>query len=182
MNHLHNVYLFKALEAYPYDLEEAIEAMQYALSYDDNNSKTLCLIGRLYAEQLDDFETAKGYFEKAMTANIKDVGIYPHYLNVLIWNEDYQEALKLVDYALTLKSIDKALMYVKKSSVLEHQFQYKEALDLLKTAKKHTYNDGFMGTINGHKNRIKAKMPKNKKKKKKKKDKKKSDKKKVNTK
>ncbi|MBP6238275.1 MAG: hypothetical protein KA270_13100 [Saprospiraceae bacterium] len=44
-------YLVKALDAYPYNLEEAIESLDYALSGDNNNAATLCLYGRVYAEQ-----------------------------------------------------------------------------------------------------------------------------------
>ena len=45
-------YLVKAIDAYPYNLEEAIESLDYALSGDNNNAATLCLYGRVYAEQL----------------------------------------------------------------------------------------------------------------------------------
>ncbi|CAG0906289.1 unnamed protein product, partial [Darwinula stevensoni] len=62
-----------ALDAYPYNLEEAIESLDYALSGDNNNAATLCLYGRVYAEQLQDYATAKTYFQDALAADIKAV-------------------------------------------------------------------------------------------------------------
>ena len=51
-------YLFQALDNYPYSLEETVESLDYALSYDEKNTVALCLYGRLYAEQLKHYETA----------------------------------------------------------------------------------------------------------------------------
>ena len=39
MGTLTNNYIFKALENYPYDLEEVMEALNYALSADDKNTR-----------------------------------------------------------------------------------------------------------------------------------------------
>ena len=50
MGTLTNNYIFKALENYPYDLEEVMEALNYALSADDKNTMALTLMGRMYAE------------------------------------------------------------------------------------------------------------------------------------
>ena len=101
MKTLANNYIFKALDAFPYDLEECIESLTYALSYDEKNTIALCLMGRIYSEQLKDFETAKLYFTEALTENINAFNVYPHYINVLLWNEDLKEAEKLIDFALT---------------------------------------------------------------------------------
>lgn len=38
-------YIFQALDAYPYNLEETVESLNYALSYDDKNAVALCLMG-----------------------------------------------------------------------------------------------------------------------------------------
>ena len=53
MGNLANNYLFKALDAYPYDLEETIEALTYALSYDEKNTVALCLMGRVLCRKLE---------------------------------------------------------------------------------------------------------------------------------
>ncbi|MBK7808881.1 MAG: hypothetical protein IPJ51_21740 [Saprospiraceae bacterium] len=106
-------YLVKALDAYPYNLQEAIESLDYALSGDNNNTATLCLYGRVYAEQLQDYATAKTYFQDALAADIKAVFVYPYFIQLLIDFDEDDEAQKLIDFALTIKGIDKPLIISK---------------------------------------------------------------------
>jgi len=63
-------YLCKALGAYPYNLEETIESLDYALSGNHNDVATLCLYGKVYAEQFQDYSTAKSYFQEALAADM----------------------------------------------------------------------------------------------------------------
>jgi tetratricopeptide (TPR) repeat protein len=156
-------YLIKALEAYPYEMEEAVEALNYALSYDAKNPVALSLMGRIYADHFQDYERAKSYFEQALSENIHSVGVYEHYLKVLIWNEDFQEAKTLIDFALTVKGSDKGMLYLKQAIVHECEQDYKAALASLKTAKVYAYNNCFITDINEAKTRIKGKLPKKKK-------------------
>ncbi len=76
-------YLFQALDNYPYCLEETIESLDYALSYDSKNPTALGLYGRIYSEQLQDYETAKSYFQEAIANNIYAIEVYPFYINAL---------------------------------------------------------------------------------------------------
>lgn len=156
-------YLIKALEAYPYEIEEAVEALNYALSYDAKNPVALSLMGRIYADHFQDYERAKTYFEQALSENIHAVGVYEHYLKVLIWNEDFEEAKNLVEFALTVKGSDKGMLYLKQAIVHECEQNYEAALASLKIAKIHAYNHGFITDINEAKSRIKSKLPKKKK-------------------
>ena len=169
MGQLIEKYVFQALDAYPYNLEETIESLHYALSYDDKNPMTLCLMGRVYAEQLGDYEMAKTYYEKALAEDIHVINIYPKYVNVLLWNEDYAEAEKLIAFALTVKGTDKAVLYLKKAILCEQKREYTTALIALKEAKVFAYNSHFINELDTEKSRIKSKMPKKKKSKKKKK-------------
>jgi len=163
MGTLANNYLLKAIDAYPYELAEASEALNYALSYDEKNTNALCLMGRIYAEQLNDFEKAKACYTQALAENINAVCIYPHYINVLLWNEDHEEAKKLIDFALTVKGSDKGVLYLKKAILSEQSMEYKKALKFLKKAKNHTYNTNYMEYLNEQEDRIKGKIPKKKK-------------------
>ncbi len=92
MGTLINNYIFKALENYPYDLEEVMEALNYALSADDKNTMALTLMGRMYAEKLYKYDEAVGYFKLALAADIRAFEVYTPYINTLLWNEDYKEA------------------------------------------------------------------------------------------
>lgn len=163
MGNLLDKYLFQALDAYPYNLEEAVESLNYALSYDEKNPVALCLMGQIYAENLRNYETAKEYYQQALAEDMYSLDVYPKYINVLLWNEDYDEAEKLIDFALTLKGTDKAVLYLKKGILFEQKKEYKAALKVLKTAKIYAYNNYFISDIEGDEKRIKDKMPKKKK-------------------
>ena len=81
-------YLCKAIDAYPYNLEDVIENLEYALSSDNNNAATLCLYGRVYAEQLHDYAMAKTYFQEALAADIHSVTVYPYFIQLLVDFDD----------------------------------------------------------------------------------------------
>ncbi|KRD10174.1 hypothetical protein ASE21_10655 [Flavobacterium sp. Root901] len=160
-------YLFQALDNYPYSLEETIESLEYAFSYDDKNTMVLCLYGRIQAEQLLNYESAKTYFQEALAINIYAFEVYPYYLQTLILNEDYQEAEKLIDFALTIKGINKSDIYTKRAILLEAQQEFKKALKEIKKAKLHSLQFAFDYNITDVEKRIQDKIDLLKKKKKK---------------
>jgi tetratricopeptide (TPR) repeat protein len=161
-----NHYIFKALENYPYDLEETMEALHYALSYDEKNTMALTIIGKVYAEQLFKYEEAIHYFQQALAENVYAFEVYEPYLKVLLWNEDYTEAEVFINYALTIKGSDKAMLYLKKANLYEHLKNYKKALRFVKEAKSFAFDSGFISNIEETKTRIISKLPKKKKSKK----------------
>lgn len=163
MGTLTNNYVFKALENYPYDLEEVMEALNYALSYDNKNTMALTLLGRVYAEKLYKYEEAIVYYKQALAENMYAFEVYEPYIRVLLWNEDYKEAEDFIDFALTVKGSDKAILYLKKAILYEQKKEYKKALTFIKKAKSNAYNSEFMKTVNEEKSRIKEKLPKKKK-------------------
>jgi len=163
MGTLSNTYVFKAMENYEYDLEQTMEALHYALSYDDKNTMALTLMGRVFSEKLFNYEEAKDYFKKALAVNVKAFEVYPYYLNVLLWNEDYSEAETFIKFALAVKGADKGVLYLKKALLYEKTGEYKKALSTLKHAKVNTFNAYFLTTLDEVKTRIKSKMPKKKK-------------------
>ncbi len=165
-------YVFQALDNYPYSLEETIESLDYAFSYDAKNTMVLCLYGRIQAEQLLNYEEAKNYFQEALAINIHALEVYPFYLQTLILNEDFEEALKLIDFALTIKGINKAEILVKKAILFEAQMKFKKALKEIKKAKLYSISYTSDSEINEAEKRIKGKIDLGKKKKKPKRSKK----------
>jgi tetratricopeptide (TPR) repeat protein len=166
-------YLFQALDNYPYSLEETIESLDYAFSYDAKNTMVLCLYGRIQVEQLWNYEEAKSYFQEALAINIHALEVYPYYIQTLILNEDYEEAQKLIDFALTIKGINKSEIYVKKAILFEAQLRFKDALTAIKNAKLYTLQFAFESDITEVEKRINSKIDLLKNKKKSKKDSKK---------
>ncbi|WP_428229239.1 tetratricopeptide repeat protein [Flavobacterium sp.] len=151
-------YLFQALDNYPYSLEETIESLDYAFSYDAKNTMVLCLYGRIQAEQLWNYEEAKSYFQEALAINIHALEVYPYYIQTLILNEDYNEAQKLIDFALTIKGINKSEIYVKKAILFEVKQEFKNALAAIKEAKLCTLQFTFDSDITEVEKRIKGKI------------------------
>jgi tetratricopeptide (TPR) repeat protein len=168
-SNLHNSYLFKAIDTFEYNLEETIEALNYALSYNSQDTHALCLMGRVHSEKLQDYETAKTYFVEALAERLETPHIYPHYIQTLILNDDYKEAENLIEFAFGVKGIDKGVLYLKKGQLHEAMEEYSLALSALKQAKKGGLNNDFVDYVKGEISRVKNKLnPKKKKKNKKK--------------
>lgn len=161
----HNIYLFKALDAYPYNMEETIESLNYALSYDPTNAEALYLMAKIYGYQLRDYNTSKHYFEAAITQHMEMAKLYPDYIRVLTLNEDYPEAQRLLDYAKKVKGTDKGVIQCLQGQLFEAIFELKRAKGAFKEAKKLSKNNDFTAFLSREIERIKEKLPKKKKKK-----------------
>ncbi len=157
-------YLLNALDKYHYSLTETIESLEYALSYDDKNPLAICLLGRIYAEQLSDYETAKEYFSEALSHNLHALEVYPNYIQTLILNEDFEEAEKLIDFAMTVKGMDKVRILFKKVWLKEVLGEYPAAKKLLKEIKSINCHNGNESYLEEFQKRIDSKMGKKKKK------------------
>ena len=151
-------YLFQAMDNYPYCLEETIESLDYALSYDDNHTMALCLYARMQAEQLLNYEEAKNYFQQALSSNINAIEVYSYYIETLILNEDYQEAEKLIDFALTVKGINRVGILTQKIQWLEINKKFKKAKKLLKEVRLQVMNADFDLFIEQTQMRLDAKL------------------------
>ncbi|TWO33887.1 tetratricopeptide repeat protein [Seonamhaeicola sediminis] len=141
---LHNLYLFRAIEAYPYELEKTAEALNYALAYDSENVIALCLMAKLQSEQLGDYRTAKAFYEKAIASNMDMTDIYPDYSRLLVNNGDYTEAQKLIDFALTIKGIDKAAILLNQGYLFEALNEFEKAEEALENSKMVALNNDFI--------------------------------------
>ncbi|MCX8522826.1 hypothetical protein OF897_02690 [Chryseobacterium formosus] len=161
-------YYFEALDNYPYNLPECMEALNYALSYDSEDADSLCLMGRIYSEQLKNYDLAKQYFEEAMQCDITNLNVPQYYISCLLNNEDFHEAEKLIRYSLKIKGIDKSTIWFCRSLLSEKRGSFVNALMFLKQAEKYCFNSYSLDVVKNRKKFIKSKMPKQKKVKKKK--------------
>lgn len=156
-----NTYVLKALDAYPYDLEETVENLNYALSYQEDNIHALFLMGKLQAEQFGDYEKAKHYYAEVLAIKLDFHKVYSSYIQVLLWNEDFIEAQQLIEFAFTVKGLKKSEIWVLNGQLLEQKQHYKKALKSFKTAKQVAYNNDFTSFIDSETSRIKAKIKAN---------------------
>lgn len=156
-------YVFKAMEEFDCNIEYAAEALNYALAYDENNTMALTLMGRLYAEKLYDYETAIDYFKQALAEKVNAFEVYEPYIETLLKNEDIQEANEFIEFAFSVKGVDKAMLFLNKAILHERTLDYEESIFLIKKAEAHNYDTDFGDRITDVKTRIKGKMPKKKK-------------------
>lgn len=157
-NNLHNTYLFRAIEAYPWELEKAIEALNYALSYEPNNVKALTLMATIQIEQLGDFENAKSFYQKALAVSLEVPFVYPDYIRLLINYEDFEEAQKLIEFALTVKGIDKAVIMLQQGTLYEAIQEFDLAEKAIKEAKHFALNNDFISYADEVLSRVSKKL------------------------
>ncbi|MEZ4777947.1 MAG: hypothetical protein R2786_01025 [Flavobacteriaceae bacterium] len=139
-----NLYLAKAIAAYPYELQKAVEALNYALSYEPENVKALCLMAKVYSEQFSDPNTAKTYFEAAIAANLDFAEIYPDYINMLLRNDDFEAAQKVIDFAKNVKGADRAGIQLLQGQLFEMVLEFEKAEEAYKEALMLGMNEGFI--------------------------------------
>jgi len=134
MSYQNNTYYLKALVNYPYNLPEAIENLNYALSYDDACANSHCLMGKLYMEQLLNYEMAKYHFEQALCADLHHIDTYHNFIWLSITLEEYKQAKKLLRFAKQIKGIYKPALLYAKANMHEKQGKFKAAKTVLKKA------------------------------------------------
>lgn len=152
-----NTYLLKALEAYPYDIAGTVESLNYALSYEPENAHALSLMAQVYHEQLHEYEEARTYYEAALSNRLDLPHIYAKYIHLLLHADDFTEAQKVIDYAISVKGVDKAGIMVAQGQLYESLEQFEKAREALLEAKFLALNSGFMEWIDGELARIKKK-------------------------
>lgn len=153
-----NTYLLKAMDAYPYVLEETLEALNYALSFDSKNVQALCLMGKVYTEQMRDYEAAKECYAEAVANGMEMPFIYPDYIRTLVLNEDYNEAQKLLEFALTIKATDKATLHLIQGQLFEKLGDNKSALNALYKARNLGLDNEFYEVVESEVSRVKKKI------------------------
>jgi len=155
-----NKYYFEALDNYPYNLPDCLEALNYALSYDPEDADSLCLMGRIYSEMLTDYEKAKLYFEEAMQCDVTNLNVPQYYIKCLLDNEDLYEADKLIEYSLKIKGVDKSMIWLYKSLLSEKRGSFTNALKFLCEAEKYCFTICSFELIKERKKFLKEKMHK----------------------
>jgi tetratricopeptide (TPR) repeat protein len=158
MNTLADQYYIKALDQYPYSLEEAIENLSYALSHNNEHAGANYLMGKLYHEQINNFQKAEDYYIKALASNPNEINVCIDYILLLIMMKEYDKAKKLIAYTNKLKGVDRSRTYSLHALIYEHQHDYKKALSLYKEAKLEAYNEDCIDHLNKEIKRVKMKM------------------------
>lgn len=166
MNNLATQYYIKAKDNYPYNLEEVIESLNYALSYNNEYAAAHCLMGQMLMEQISDYEQAFQHFEQALVADVRYVETYYHYVLALIRYSEMEKAKQLLEFAKTIRGANLAQIYQCEALMLEKLGKFTEAKSSIKVAIQQSINNEELEVLSADLERIKKKLPKKKKKKK----------------
>ena len=158
MDTIADKYYLKAVDSYPYNLEEAIESLKYALSYDNGHVGANWLMGKLYAEQLLDYSQAEGYYQRAMASDPRNMKVCLDYILLLIIIREYIKAEKLIGYTKGLQGADLASIFYLEGLIFEYQREYDKAIQSYEDALLESYNEEYSNHMNGIIKRIKAKQ------------------------
>jgi tetratricopeptide (TPR) repeat protein len=158
MDTLADKYYLKAVDSYPYELEEVIENLEFALSYDDEHVGANHLMGKFCAEQLHDNTKAEGYYQLAMAGDPRNETVCMDYCLLLITMREYGKAEKLLLYIMDLKGVDLARVYYLEGLIYEYQYKYDKAIQSYEYALLESYNDEFTNNMNGMIKRVKTKQ------------------------
>ncbi|MDF3027174.1 MAG: tetratricopeptide repeat protein [Fluviicola sp.] len=153
-----NSYLVKALDYYPYNLEEALESLNYAMAYEENNPIALCLMGRVHLEIFKNYTEANSYFREALAASVDYLETYAYFLDCLLIQEDFEEMTKLLAFARKRRGIDRGLLFYYEALLLEKQMKFKKAQKMIKEAMLLAQTGSFMSDLEEMKKRIEKKI------------------------
>jgi len=150
-------YYLKAEYAYPWRIADAIENLNYALSYDDDHAQSWCLLGMVHMYSLKDYNEAQRAFNEALRADLSFVDTYKHLTLLKIWKGETEKAYKLISYAVKITGMDRAVLLGLKAMAMESQGRYKTALDILQTASLLSLDCDTIKWLEKMEKRIKAK-------------------------
>ena len=156
-------FYLKALDDYPYNMESVIENLNYALSYDDEHCQANYLMGCVYMEVLKDFDQAEIFFEQALRSNLTFPDTYKQFSLLKIWKSEFDQAMKLIDYGLTVKGMNKCILLRRRAMVYECTGQLKLAKYVLSEALIYCMDSCTMSEIESDSKRVQKKIKSNKK-------------------
>jgi tetratricopeptide (TPR) repeat protein len=154
---LADVYYLKALDEYDYNLEEVVENLNYALSYDQEHAGANYLMGKLYMEQFQKFDLAEDYFVASLVTEPEHIQTCESYAWLMIRTKRYQEALKLIQYTYTLKGITTPEVIRMEALVYELSRNYIKSKELLHEAMQESYDSVYIDFLENELERVEKK-------------------------
>lgn len=150
-------YYLKAMRFYPYAPDEVMEALDYALGYDNEHAPALCLMGCLQGLYLRDYTHAKHNFEMALLADPMYPETYLNYAQLLLETGDLVKAGDVLDRGASVPGISLLFLFQIKAAVREQKGEIEEALITLGKAISYTKTSQELETCKGEIERLRIK-------------------------
>jgi tetratricopeptide (TPR) repeat protein len=106
------------------------------------------------------YEIALSYFQQALAADLHAVEVYPYFIQTLILNEDFEEASKLIQFALNVKGINKIEVLLKRAQLEEILGKFDEVKSTLVQIERFLLNDFYDVVLCDTRKRIEKKVGK----------------------
>lgn len=150
-------YFLKAWEDYDYNLEEVVENLNYALSYDQEHAGANYLMGKLYMEKFQKYDHAEEYFISSMASEPDNINTCESYTWLMIKTKKYNEALKLIKYTYKLKGVITAEAMRMEALVNELMYDYHKSKLLLLGAMRESYDSDYIHFLEQELQRVEKK-------------------------
>ncbi|MFA0963635.1 hypothetical protein AB9P05_17655 [Roseivirga sp. BDSF3-8] len=150
-------YYVKAADEYPFNLEETLENLEYALSYDPEHAAANRLMGVMKREELKDYKGAEECFCLSLATDPDSLETCGEYLQLLLILKKTKEARRLICYMEKLPGADIARLLAARARLSEMSRAYDEALHLLREAMLETCCSTYMMFLEEEKERVQSK-------------------------
>ena len=157
-------YYLKALNEYPWNLEVSIENLNYALSYDEEHIEALCLMGKLYMEQLCDTEQAEEYIIQAMAIDSNRFKTCAQYAYLTLDMKEFHKTKRILKHMRTIQVTNTSVLLHIEALLQENKKSYSKSLKLLKSARIESLSDSYRRFLKNEISRVKDKKKDSKKK------------------
>lgn len=151
-------YYIKAADEYPYSLEDTLENLEYALSYDAEHARANTLMGVLRMESFHDYAGAEEHFCIALGTNPESTETCEYYLRLLLGLKKEKEALRLIAYWEKLPGAEQAKILAARARLQETKKDYAAALTCLHNAMLETCCNDYLDFLKDEKSRIETKL------------------------
>lgn len=155
---LAETYYLKAQDAYPLNLAGTFEALNYALSYDDEHIQSNLMMAEIQVDYMNNPVAAEEYYHAALSAGTDNFDVFKNYSQFLFDQGRLEEAEKVNEYAAKLQGVDLSCVIRMRGLIAEKRFAYRKAKRLLESAFCHTYNDDYYSLLRMDIKRVKHKI------------------------
>ena len=153
-----DTYYIKALDNYPYNLEEMLENVNYALSYDNEHPEANTLMARFYTNEVPKYDLAKEYAQRALSSDPNCIEAFKALAVVLMYSGELQELKKVVGYVSTLREANKYYFEGLLAQTYEAKGKLSKAKKILKNATHLCVYDDTLESLQNQLSRVKKKL------------------------
>ena len=151
-------YYLKALNLYDYDMDQTVEYLNYALSYDPGHAEANCLMGKFYMDRLQRFDQAEEFLANSLATEPENIATCECFSMLLIKTKRYQEALKLIRYGSSLRGANVSEFLRLEALICELQKDFDQAKLLLQRAVEECFDSEYVDFLNREIRRVESKI------------------------